>query len=265
MVAASRTGRLGSALTELLEHQRHALALRQVVARGFAYPAFVGSLAVLILGSMVFVISSPYQQMFEEFGLMLPLSTRLLFWWRDYGASLAALGVVILLIAVAILRSLLGRVRWLRVKANLPIVGPLSYRTGLAEWCSLLSVLLKHRIALPDALRLSANGVDNGYVGQLSATLAKESADGQTLSELLASSRQIPVSLVPLIRWGEKVDLLDEAFLTGKELFDRRARIRAVMLHSILPPILFIAIAAGVAMIVVALFSPMVSLISGLS
>jgi type II secretory pathway component PulF len=95
--------------------------------------------------------------------------------------------------------------------------------------------------------------------------LAEQSTAGQTLSQLLTAGRPLPASLVPLIRWGEKIDLLHEAFSAGKELFDRRVRIRAVMLHSVLPPMLFIAIATAVGLVVVALFSPLFYLIQGLS
>ena len=265
VVAAARTGRLGSALAELLEHQRRTRALRRTIARGFVYPAFVACLAVLILSCLLFLVSGTYRHMFEEFALELPLSTRLVFWWRDYGFWLLAGCAVIFLVAALILRWGLGRVRWLQLKSKLPVVGPLSYWSGLAEWCSLLSVLLKYRIALPDALRLSAAGVENSYVGHIAATLADRCAGGQTLSKLLATDRPLPVSLVPLIRWGEKADSLHEAFTTGKELFDRRVRIRAIMLHSILPPLLFIAIAASVGLVVVSLFVPLVNLISDLS
>lgn len=265
IVAAGRTGKLGSALAELLEHQRGARALRQTIARGFAYPAFVACLAAIILGCIVFLVSGTYRRMFAEFGLQLPLQTRLLFWWQDYGGWLIAGAAIALVGAAAVSRLTLGPVRWMRLIANLPIVGPLSYWSGLAEWCSLLSVLLKHRIALPDALRLSADGVQNAYVGQLSRTLAEQSAAGQTLSQLLTAGRRLPGSLVPLIRWGEKIDLLHEAFSAGKELFDRRVRIRAIMLHSILPPMLFIAIATAIGLVVVALFGPLFYLIQGLS
>jgi type II secretory pathway component PulF len=264
VVAAARTGKLGSALAELLEHQRQARALRQEIARGFAYPAFVACLAVLILTFLMLLVSDTFEQMFIEFQLELPLPTRLLFWWRDYGVGLVVACASILLIVTAIVRLTVGRVRWMQLKASVPIVGPLSYWSALAEWCSLLSLLLKHQIPLADALLLSADGVENSYVGQMSRTLAERSAGGQTLSQLLASGRPLPVSIAPLIRWGEKVESLPEAFSTGKEIFGRRVRIRACMLHSILPPSLFIVLAATVGLVVIGLFTPLVSLISGL-
>lgn len=265
VIAATRTGKLGPALTELLEHQRSSRSLRHVIARGFAYPAFVSCFAILILLAMLFSVASTYEKMFNEFELLLPLPTLILFWWRDVGVWLVAACVVFAIVACIVLRIVLGRAGWLKVKSNIPIVGPLSYWTGLAEWCSLLSVLVKHRIPLPEALQLSADGVENAYIGRLSATLAEQTKGGQTLSQLLKSCKTAPVSLVPLIRWGEKVDMLDEALATGKELFERRVKIRAFMLHSAMPPLLFLAIASCALLVVVGLFSPLVNLITALS
>lgn len=233
--------------------------------RGFAYPIFVACLAVLVLLFVVYGISDIYIDMFKGFGLQLPISTRLLIWWRDYGAVNAVVLLSGCTVVSVILRLVLRRATWSRFVAGVPVFGPLSYWSGLAEWCSLLGVLIKNQVALPEALRLSATGISNAYVAQIAENLASQSSAGCPLTELLADERPLPRSLVPLVRWGERVGLLHEAFETAHELFDRRVKVRALMLQSILPPILFILIACGVVMVIGALFAPMTSMISGLS
>lgn len=265
VLAATKTGNLGAALSELLEHQRSSRTLRRSIMRGFAYPIFVACLAVLVLLFVVYGISDIYIDMFKGFGLQLPISTRLLIWWRDYGAVNAVVLLSGCTVVSVILRLVLRRATWSRFVAGVPVFGPLSYWSGLAEWCSLLGVLIKNQVALPEALRLSATGISNAYVAQIAENLASQSSAGCPLTELLADERPLPRSLVPLVRWGERVGLLHEAFETAHELFDRRVKVRALMLQSILPPILFILIACGVVMVIGALFAPMTSMISGLS
>ena len=265
VLAATKTGNLGAALSELLEHQRSSRTLRRSIMRGFAYPIFVACLAVLVLLFVVYGISDIYIDMFKGFGLQLPISTRLLIWWRDYGAVNAVVLLSGCTVVSVILRLVLRRATWSRFVAGVPVFGPLSYWSGLAEWCSLLGVLIKNQVALPEALRLSATGISNAYVTQIAENLASQSSAGCPLTELLADERPLPRSLVPLVRWGERVGLLHEAFETAHELFDRRVKVRALMLQSILPPILFILIACGVVMVIGALFAPMTSMISGLS
>jgi type II secretory pathway component PulF len=265
VLAATKTGKLGAALAELLEHQRATRTLRRSITRGLAYPLFVVCLAAIVLLIVILGVSEPYIQLFEDFELELPFSTRLLIWWREYGlasASCVAAGVIAL---AMLLRLVLPRANWSRMIAGTPVFGPLAHWAALAEWCSLLSVLVKNQVALPDALRLSAAGIENAYVGQIAKELGERTAEGQSLSEILATSRPLPVSLVPLVRWGERVGELAEAFGTARELFDRRVRVRALMLQSILPPILFVLIACTVVMVVGALFAPLISLVTDLS
>ncbi len=265
VLAAAKTGTLGVALAELVEHQRGARALRSRILRAFSYPLFVLALATFVLVFLIFGISGTYLSMFEEFALSLPLSTRLLIWWRDYGIAVLAAGFVGGGSLLLLLRLVLPRATWSRLVVGTPVIGPLCYWMGLAEWCSLLSVLVKNQIALPDALRLSAGGIENAYIARIVSDLAERTRQGQSFSELLATDRPLPVSLVPLVRWGERFGVLDEALGTAGELFDRRAKVRALMLQSVLPPMLFIAIACCVLVVVSALFAPMVSLITGLS
>jgi type IV pilus assembly protein PilC len=102
-------------------------------------------------------------------------------------------------------------------------------------------------------------------VRQLSAWLAQGTASGETLSEMLTASPRLPASLIPLLRWGEKTGLLADAFRAGREMFEVRVRTRSLLLQSILPPMLFIALGFSVGFLIIALFMPMVSMVCGLS
>ena len=73
-----------------------------------------------------------------------------------------------------------GRARWQRLMSTLPLFGALWQSTGVAEWSGLLSVLLKHEIPLPDALRLAGHGIRNAHIGHVSLRLADGVARGRT-------------------------------------------------------------------------------------
>lgn len=265
VAAAARTGRLGVALAELLDHQRDARALRRDTFRDFAYPLFVVGVALCVTFVIMFFLTHPFQQMFDDFELELPGPTLMLFWWRDTGiwVLLGSLGVIAAVAAVT--RQAIGAAAWSGLISTMPIFGRMSYWTGMAEWTGLLRVLIHHDVALPEALRLSAGGVRNAYVGQIVNSLAQSIDRGKSFSHSLMENRKIPASIVPVIRWGEQTGALSEALSTTHDLLERRVRVRAVMLKSVLPPILFIVIVCQVGGIVFALFMPLVSLIQGLS
>jgi len=265
LVAAARTGKLADALSELVEHQRSARALRRDIAGGFAYPLVVACLATVVLLFIVTFAAGSYGQLFYEFQCELPLLTILFFWWRHIGLWLIAGVIIIGLIAVAVVRVRQGRAGWLRLVATIPLFGPLWRWSGFAEWASLLSVLTRNQIPLPEALRLSGDGLSNEHVGEVSHRLADGAENGQAVWRLLSTSREAPNSLIPLLRWGEEKGILAEAFGTGRQMLEARVRTRSLLLQSILPPILFIAIGCCVLFVVGALFVPLVTLVECLS
>lgn len=265
LAAAARTGNLGDALVELADQQRAARDLRQSVVGGFAYPLVVVCLATILLLSILFFVAGTYQQMFEDFQFNLPVLTMVLFWWRDVGVWLV-FGVVVLgLLAIAVIRLRQGRAGWLRLVATIPLFGPLWHWSGFAEWLGLLSVLVRNQIPLPEALRLAGDGVSNDHVGGISRWLADGAEEGQTVWQMLSTTRRAPNSLIPLVRWGEEKGSLTDAFCTGREMFEARVRVRSLLLQTILPPILFVTIACCAVFVVSSLFLPMATMIQGLS
>lgn len=265
VAAAARTGRLGTALAELLDHQRAARSLRREVLAGFAYPLFVAIVATTVIVIIMFGVSGIFEQIFDEFALDLPVMTKLVFWWRDVGIWVLLVGAGCGTLAALLVRLAMGPVTWLRLISTMPMIGRMSYWSGMAEWTGLLSVLVRHDVPLPEALRLSAAGVRNDYVGNIAAALAEETEHGTSFSDALSHRRQVPASLVPVIRWGERVGSLSEALSTTRELLERRVRVRALMLRAVLPPMLFVLIICQVGAVVFALFMPLINLIQGLS
>jgi type IV pilus assembly protein PilC len=128
-----------------------------------------------------------------------------------------------------------------------------------------MGILLRHNIPLPEALRMTADGVGSNHVRNLSVTLANGVATGRSLSQLLASGRGMPRSLAPLVRWGEQTNTLADALTTGSDMYQNRVRRRSLLLQSILPPGMFIALGGCILFVVVSLFIPLVSLVQGLS
>ena len=68
-----------------------------------------------------------------------------------------------------------------------------------------------------------------------------------------------------MIEWGEQSGKLPDSFRVGQEMFEKRARMRALMLQAVLPPLLFLVVGSVIQFIVVAQFAPMINLISALS
>jgi type II secretory pathway component PulF len=265
IVAALRTGRLGEALLDLVEHQREARSLRGGIWQAVLYPITVGILALVLFVLLMTFLSGTFESMFRGFDLRLPLATRHLFWWRDTGIWLVAGGLAIAVGMAVVYRRRRGAAMWTRLLESIPLFGPLLHFRGMAEWSSLMNVLIKNQVPLPDALRWSAEGISNAWVAHNARIWANESASGRGIADVLASQTDFPHGLAPLIQWGEKNGVLAEAFATSREVLERRVRLRTELLRTALPPLLFLAIGCSLLMLVTGLFFPIITLINGLS
>jgi len=203
-------------------------------------------------------------QLLLGFGLQLPMVTQALFWWRDYGI-LAAGGTALVIASLAVAyRVVAGRVRWERLLSSVPLFGTLWQSIAVADWAGLVSVLLRHEIPLPDALRMAGHGIGSQHVGSVSLRLADGVARGRQLSQLMFSQTAIPSSLIPLVEWGERSKALSEAFRIGREIYGKRAVMRAALIQAVLPPLAMVGVGCIVLFVLFGLYMPMVNLISAL-
>jgi type II secretory pathway component PulF len=274
LVAASmRTGRLGPALEELLDHHRNLRAMFWSIWGSLAYPLIVLALAVTLLGFLMLWIVPQFEVMFTEFELRLPvLTSTLLFASQStrslvYGPAKWVLGVcgIAMLAAMYLYGTGRGGANVQRLLAMMPVFGPLWVWSGASSFSQLLATLLNHDIPLPDALRLAGDGMQNAELRRAGHWLSKQVQGGQQLSDLVEASGCLPASSVPILRWGEQAGVLGEAARSLSELFADRVWARTAWLRTAAPPVIYIFVILSVGFAITSLFMPLVSLIQGLS
>jgi len=263
--AALRTGRLGEVLIDVVDHQRTTRDMWRTVRASLAYS---GLLLVLACGLGLWVelgLIGPVARMYREFELELPAITEALIWGHDHGVGTLLAGAALVVGVLLAFRLVGGAALWRRLLGTVPLIGVLWHWSGVAELAKLLSILTGRGIPLPEALRLAAAGVHDADMRDVSRRFAVGVEQGRTLSELIASSGRLPLSLVPIVRWGEQSGQLDEAFRVACEAFEGRLQMRAALVCSILPPILFVLVGTFASVVIIGLYLPMVSMIQGLS
>ena len=263
--AAQRTGEFGPMLAEWLENRRAARQHWRAVLSALAYPALVTLLAAGVFLLFATVLVEPFKRMFEEFGLKLPYVTVHFFRMCDVVTQIVPPCLAGLAIAAVGLRLIGGRAGWSWLLGNLPLVGPPWHWSGVAEMLRCLSLLVRHRVPLPEALRLTADGIADAYVASQCRTLAQKVERGQSLTMALIALRSLPLSIVPLVRWGEQGDLLSEGLRSAAEMIEGRLSLRTATLVQIVPPLVYVMILIFVGSGIGALFLPLFALIQGLS
>ena len=262
--AAHRTGEFGPLLAAWLENRRAARQHWRAVTAALSYPIITTLIAIAVFFFFAFVVAEPFQKMFQEFGLKLPAMTTHFLWLCDLAVNVIPGVAIVGLIAATGLRLVGGRSGWSLVITYLPLVGVNWHWTGVAEMLRCLSLLVERRIPLPEALVLTGGGISDAYVGEQCRQLAACVDQGTSMTMALVQLRSLPLSIVPLVRWGEQHDLLHESLRSAAEMIEGRLAVRTDALVQLLPPVIFLVVGVMIGSGVIALFLPLISLIQGL-
>ncbi len=258
----------GRFLSDLFAESSRENAVRSQWTRLFAYPLFilVVSSAVLVLLSVTIVPA--FSEIFADFELDLPPLTilvvsfsRLIRFHFGYlllitvGCVLAAYVVMLLLKAL----KFPGRVFDALTNGNSRQV------TVMATFVRRLAESLNTGLPLPTALRLAVQSSGKPWLRRQVAALAHGLETGWDDNGRPPWATGLPPSVVYALRagadGGPNVRLLQEM----AEIYAERVRNRFNWSTGLLPRLLILVVGFVVAMVVLALFLPLVNLVNGLT
>ena len=263
--AGARAGKLPEVLLQLTDHYRARQDQSRQIWSVLFYPISLIGLMGVVLAIVLFGVVPELSRMYLEFEVELSQSTRGLIWFSEIGWRYV-FGVIVGALLVAVLiRVLGGAASWMQVVATIPGFGRIMHWQGFAEFSELLRLLLMQEVPLGESLRLTAIAVRNANVAAVTHELATQVENGQSLADAMVSCNQVPPHMIPVIRMGEQNDRLPDSLRVAYELFEGQIDLRARLLMSIFPPIMFVLIAGFVVALLLGLFTPLAILIQSLA
>jgi len=266
LLAGIRSGQLPEALEGFVDLHRAHCELRRRVWLSLAYPILLMSLLSLLAVLADLFIVDGFARVFGDFdvnlpdltGVFLALSTPLA--WTLAGGTILIVVAVLLLTTISSLGAGISE-----LLHRIPLIGPLWRWGRLVQFARLMGMLLKQGTPLPEALRLTAAGVRDGHLANGCRQVATEVEAGRDLCDSMASHRQFPPVMIPLIDWGQRSSALPDAFEASAEMFEGNVQTQGVFMESALIPITFSIVVAFVSLFIFAMFLPLICLIEALS
>ena len=269
--AGVETGRLSEMLTSLNRHLELANQTRRIVFEATAYPAVVLTLgAIIMTGVCLFVIPqfrSIYAEMLEGqrinplTSLFFNISQHIAVFWIAV-ALIVSVGIFI----PAMLSTFpLGR----RLKESLllavPIIGRVYHSSTLARMAEAMAMMVGAGCDMPACLRLSSGATGSGKLILESETLSRQVEQGANILEAGQFCRMLPRLFLYSIQLGSQRNELQDNLYSLGQMYAQQARCSQARLQAILLPIMLISVGGFIAMAVLAMFLPMIQVITGLS
>jgi type II secretory pathway component PulF len=171
--------------------------------------------------------------------------------------------VLVALLVAGVLGSKVPRMR--RMLGDVPVVGPLLRGLALARFSQLLSLLIESNVPLDEALVLAGDAAGDPELGADCRNVALGIRGGRTLESAAREIGHLPASFVRALSWERHQEAFAEVLQSTAEIYAGRARTLLALLVAMLPPLIVILMGLPVALVVFALYMPLIELLKRLS
>lgn len=259
------SGKLDEVLLRLAEQLEKNYGMISKIRSALAYPLFILLALIGVAILMIVMVVPQLKSLFEESGLSLPWTTRLLIGVSNFFRDYWYLALLIILGAVFAFRFWIsttsGRKEWDRIKLKIPIFGNLALKIYMARFTRTLSTLIAGGLSILEALQITAEAVGNTVYQEGIEEAARKVETGSGLGVALRRNKNFPLMVSQMIEVGEKTGNVDEILSRLADFFESEVDAMTKALSSLLEPILMIIMGIGVAIIVASIIMPIYGLV----
>ncbi len=269
-----KAGELGGVLevvlNRLAEFQEKAQKVKGKVKSAMMYPAIVMVIAVIIMGFLLVFIVPKFEQIFADMlgGKPLPLLTQIV-----VGASRGIqhnivwliLGVVGVVVGMKYLVSTpKGAILFDQFMLKAPLFGDLTRKNGISRFTRTLGTLVTSGVPILQALNITKETAGNAVISTAIAKIHDAVKEGESIVNPMEASGVFPAMVISMVDVGEETGQLPEMLLKVADLYDDEVDNAVAGLTSLMEPIMIVFLAVVVGSIVIALFLPLIGIISGM-
>ncbi|GGO80161.1 type II secretion system protein GspF [Marinobacterium nitratireducens] len=262
--AAEMSGSLGDGLTDLAHYMERSRELREKTLSALLYPLILLVVAGLSLLIILTYVVPQFQQLFDDMGRALPLSTSIVIgiaeFIRDVGPWLLLAVIVAALWFRRRLQDPEVRLRWDAWLLRLPLAGGLLQRLDTARFSRSLGTLVRGGVPLLTALQIARETLVNQTMAEGADTAAASLKEGRRLAEPLQATGVFPTLALQMIQVGEETGQLDEMLLKVADVYDREVANAVQRMLTILEPVLIVGLGLMIAGIILSILVAIMSI-----
>lgn len=270
-----RAGEVGGVLDETLDRLSIFLEsdskMRRKIKAAMTYPVLVMVVAFIIVTGLVVFIVPKFIDIFKDFDVQMPMMTQILiniskFTTSKQGAIiLVGGGVGSVVLWQKFKRTKFGKRLYDKYKLKVPVFGKLSHNIAVARFCRTLGTLLTSGVPILQAMETVAGAVDNETFYETIMKCRSRVREGDSIGEPLEKSGLFPPMVVQMVSIGEETGALDQMLGKVADFYEDEIEAQLQSLAASLEPIMIVILGCIVGFIVIALFMPMIALVSSLS
>ena len=270
-----KAGELGGVLelvlVRLAEYQEKAQKLKNKIVAAMVYPVIVMIIATGIMVFLLTFIVPKFQEIFAQMleGKPLPPLTTFVINLSEFVKGnflIIVAAVVVVFVAYKVASSTVGGRRFIdRVKLSIPMFGDIQRKSAVSRFSRTLGTLVTSGVPILQALNITKETAGNVIISDAISTVHDAVKEGESVVAPLEASKVFPPMVISMVDVGEETGQLPEMLLKVADVYDDEVDNSVAALTSMLEPLTIVVLAIVVGTIVMALFLPLVSIISNMS
>lgn len=266
--AGAEGGFLEDALDRVAMFTEQQEDLKSRTMGALAYPLVLITVGVSVVSALIIFFVPKFAVIFERLRERgeLPAVTEWLLWTSDTIRSWGLVIALVLVIAVAMIRSRLATESGRRlsdlVKLRLPMLGGIFQSLAVARFCRVLGTLLTNGVPILKSLEISREAAGNRILSEAIAKASENISSGEALARPLAACGHFPIAVVEMIAVAEESNTLDRVLVDVADSLEKRTSRRLDLMVRLLEPIMLLFLAGIVLVVVIALLLPVIKMSS---
>lgn len=268
-----RAGEAGGVLDRVLQRlaifREKAAELKGKIGTAMIYPTVLILVAITVVSAVMAFVIPKFKEIFESFGVPLPEVTQVLLnvssFIRDRWYFVFGLPAVLLIVHTIMMGSRQGyRRRIHALMLRVPVLGGVLRKTIVAGFARTFGTLIQAGVPHLDALGIVRDTTGNEVLRDAVEDIRRTVREGEGIARPMGETGVFDDIVVNMVDVGEETGELDRMLLRVADAYEVQVDRRIEAMFKLLEPILLIVIAAVVGFIVVALFMPLLEIMSTL-
>ena len=272
MVKAGEAGGvLEVVLGRLAEFAEKAEKIKNKVKGAMIYPIVVLVAAIGITAFLLVAVIPKFKQVFADMlgGAALPAITQ---WVIDCSEFVQHNGLVVVIVVAAfvIIKKVIGRTPqgayfYDVLSLKMPVTGTLVQRTAVSRVTRTLGTLLASGVPILQSLVIVRDTTGNRVVSKALQDVHDAVKEGEGMTQPLSQCWVFPPMVISMVEVGEETGALADMLTRIANTYDDEVDNAVAGMTAAIEPALIIVLAVVVGTIVIAMFLPMISIISKVS
>ena len=262
------SGKLDIVFSSLADYYEKDSDIKRKVKAAMSYPTMLMIMAVAVVVLMLAKVVPTFRKAMTQMDVEITGITKVVYDFSDFLLNywrIMLIGVILLgLLIFVILRTEKGKYGFDVLKLKLPLLRTVQQNMLTARFARAFGLLLSSGMDMSAAMDSVEIILGNRYLKKKFHSAADSVRHGMSLTVAFDAYKLFPPMMIQMVTIGERTATVDEVLLRSCSFFDAQVEASLTSLTSKIQPIMLIIMGAIIGTLFIAVYSPMLNIMTAL-